>query len=774
MNCNSRNKEEQYQDHKAYGLRKISFWEKYGVKSFPYRGRRRYSPFSYQSVDRGIVISNDVFGLTIRQFDRMYKACLDRRKTHDQYIINLRYSDKTSDEYMEYLQDNTDNNKDEVSWTGKDLKGTYLYEHLVKTAGTEVDIRKRQNLFITKDMIQNEILLNIGMKITVISSGSLAEGIDLPGSDMDIMYVIKDVDIIRDVRNIKHSVQRTILVMENDNGHPGFTKLRLIAGGDGESFFIQPNCIESTRQGLYVSVNTFVNNIKEKVPHYQCSSHGPCLSDNDHEVDFAFCLRSKYLPYNAIPWASRYRMQWPPNSVIDKIKKGGCLLVPIGPRNMPDCDILWRLSFSVAEKQLVHSFNFTQLLCYCLLKLTLKHIVNTNKHAEGLLCSYFLKTALFWVSEEVDIDTFQLSQLYSCFCRCLSKIIFWVNNCYCPNYFIPEHNMFLGKINIENNKMLINVLYKIKSDGIHGLIHSLFQNDNGHHSLFSTQLEPSFIKLDLLFYRICYTDYGNLYKISSCLKSLEFIEYLLKSKSCTFIVDVCKWHHAKTSQWAAQLLPSPRVTTERYKIHKRYHRHLQDGIKADAVAGWLLYASFYYVTGQFTITLRLTDYVLSKCLPDMITIGCKKYRDRHINYYRNHVHATMTLQVKMRMVVIQNVMYLSHSSLMPDELQLEVNDNLIAIPPIVMSHCLKFLCYHHVGDVLNRHHALHDLFSTVKQRNLISSSTLSISLTILGICLEISDEKDAAYLCYEEALQCEGIICTTAEARRSKLLTDLI
>ncbi|XP_071142580.1 uncharacterized protein [Mytilus edulis] len=754
------------------GLRKITYWEKYCVKRFPYPGRRRYTPSLYQSEDVGIAVSNDVFGLTISQFERVYKACLDRRKSREQYIINLRYPDKTSDEYMEYLQDSTDYNKDDVSWTRKDLKDVYLYEHLVKTAGTEVEIRKRQQLFIIQKMIRNEIMLKSSAMLSSLWSGSLAEGIDLPGSDLDIMYVIKNVDVIRDVSNIKHSVQQTTLVMENDNDHPGFTRLRLIAGGDGESFFIQNKCFQSTRQGLYLSVKSFVDNIKSKIPDFKLSSHGPCLSDNNQQVDYAFCLRSKYLPYNALPWASRHRLQWPPNSVIDKIKNYGCLLVPIGPSTLQDCNILWRLSFSVAEQQLVHSFNFTQLLCYCLLKLTLKHIVNANKDAEGLLCSYFLKTALFWVSEEVDIDTFHSSKLYSCFCQCLSKMILWVNKCYCPNYFIPEHNMFRGKINADNNKILIIVLNKIKCDGIHGLIHSCFQYENEHQSLLSTKLEPSFIRLDLLFYRISDGINGNMYNISSCLKSLEFIEYLLKSKSCTFIADVCKWHQAKTSHCAAQRLPSPTVTTERYNIHKCYHRHLQESIKADAVSGWLLYASFYYVSGQFNVTLRLTDYVLSKRLLDMIQINCQKYSDQQINNYRNHVHSKMTLQDKMRMAVVNHVEYVQHSSLIPNELQEEVKDCNILIPPIVMSHCLRFLCYHHVDDILNRQKALHDLFSTVKQRNLIGSNTLSTSFTILGICVEITGDKDIAYHCYERALQCEDCLCHSAEARRSKLLTD--
>ncbi|CAC5425471.1 unnamed protein product [Mytilus coruscus] len=253
-------------------------------------------------------------------------------------------------------------------------------------------MRKRQQLFMTHDMIQNEIMLKLGSKLTEITAGSLAEGLDLPGSDIDIMYVIKDVEEKRDEKNTKHQVKYTTLVIETDNEYPGFTRLRLLAGGERESYFTSPGCFEVTRKGLYLSVNTFVSiNKKMHHHHYIVSSHSPCLLDHCQNVDYAYCLRSKYLPYNAISWASRYRRQWPPNSVIDKIKKYGCLLVPVGPRILPDCNVLWRLSFSVAEKLLVHSFNYTQLLCYCLLKLTLKHIVYTNRCAEGLLCSYYLQ-----------------------------------------------------------------------------------------------------------------------------------------------------------------------------------------------------------------------------------------------------------------------------------------------------------------------------------------------------------------------------------------------
>lgn len=63
---------------------------------------------------------------------------------------------------------------------------------------------------------------------------------------------------------------------------------------------------------------------------------------------------------------------------------------------MPDEDeIEWRLSFSQAELQMVYSFNHTQFLCYGMFKIFLKEVLCSSTH-ESLICSYFLKTVLFW------------------------------------------------------------------------------------------------------------------------------------------------------------------------------------------------------------------------------------------------------------------------------------------------------------------------------------------------------------------------------------------
>ena len=91
-------------DQHIHSVKKMTYWRMYGVQKFPYRGRRRYTPLIYQSFSGQIIISNDVFGLTIQQFEREFRNCLKRREENQEYITNIRFPDKTCHWYMEYLE----------------------------------------------------------------------------------------------------------------------------------------------------------------------------------------------------------------------------------------------------------------------------------------------------------------------------------------------------------------------------------------------------------------------------------------------------------------------------------------------------------------------------------------------------------------------------------------------------------------------------------------------------------------------------------------------
>ena len=633
-----------------------------------------------------------------------------------------------------------------------------VYNNLIRIVGSEMDIRIRQNIFLIQDKIYNKTCT----AATRVSSGSLAEGLDLPGSDRDIMLVLNDVQVIQYVQHMNRSSQDTTLLMEDDMEFPGFSRLKLIAGGDGEYISNLTECFVETNNGIFLSNISFIRKFIELVINSKRSPHGPCLSDKDEMFDLAFCFHLHTWPRQAEQWIYRHRLgQWPTDIVINEIVNYGCILVPIGPKEIDNNELLWRMSFSMAEKQLSYSMNYTQILCYALLKLSLKNIIDRNDKVKGLLCSYFMKTAVFWLSEEIWANTFKLQNLFHCYFLCLQKIITWVKCCYCPNYFIPEHNMFRGKINRANSWLLINVLERLRNGEREALtVNTLFNSE--------AVLHDSCVKLEVFWYRVF--ECAIQFDIEKGYTLLNFIKSLAMSQSSSILSAICKYCYTSTSQKIVQKLPFPTTNIRYAHVIQRYHKHLHDGTKSDAVTGWLLYASFYYVLGQYNTTLKIIDHVLSRCTPDMIKLGRFSYTTDDIKYYKQNIGCSkITLNEKMRLATIGNVWYVKKSTLIPHELKLEVQDVDLMVPPVVMSHCLRFLCYHHLYNIVNRQQSLRDLYLTIKEMYFIDVNTFSYSLTILGVCNEIVGDKERAYYCYDAALQNEYEICRSAAKRKVNL-----
>lgn len=55
-----------------------------------------------------------------------------------------------------------------------------------------------------------------------------------------------------------------------------------------------------------------------------------------------------------------------------------------------------------------------------------------------------------------------------------------------------------------------------------------------------------------------------------------------------------------------------------------------------------------------------------------------------MNNYRKQIHCTMTLNERMRLATVSCVYFSKQSSLIPMELQLDVEDHTMDIPPTVM------------------------------------------------------------------------------------------
>jgi hypothetical protein len=208
-----------------------------------------------------------------------------------------------------------------------------VYDNLISVVGSEMDIRIRQNVFLIKDNISN------GLKAThmsTVSSGSLAEGLDLPGSDIDVMIVLNIANILQNVQHMNRSARYTTLLIEDEIEFPGFTTLKLVAEGDA---FITHAYFVETTNGMYFSNILFIRKLIEIGANDKQSTHGPCLSDKNEAVDAAYCYHFHSWPRQAEQWIYRHRPgQWPPEILIDNIVNYGCILVPIGPKEIENSE----------------------------------------------------------------------------------------------------------------------------------------------------------------------------------------------------------------------------------------------------------------------------------------------------------------------------------------------------------------------------------------------------------------------------------------------------
>lgn len=181
----------------------------------------------------------------------------------------------------------------------------------------------------------------------------------------------------------------------------------------------------------------------------------------------AFSIASAYWPPAASSFAKRCNL-WPKPDLVEEIVKSGCHVVPTGPTSGNE-DILWRISFSLAERKILNNMNHFQFLLYGLLKIFLNEAINICSEEDKLLKSYHIKTAVFWVLQQKSLPECYQRNLLKYFKICLKLLIKWVDEGNCPNFFIPENNMFRNKIYDSSQQELLRKIHKLYEEAPWGI-----------------------------------------------------------------------------------------------------------------------------------------------------------------------------------------------------------------------------------------------------------------------------------------------------------------
>ncbi|VDI73420.1 Hypothetical predicted protein [Mytilus galloprovincialis] len=354
-----------------------------------------------------------------------------------------------------------------ISTNASKCESLKFYSYLCEKVGSEEVVKIRRLAFIINDMGQ-------GFGYGTITSGSNGEGLDLKGSDLDIMVIYNIFKVYESEKEVVYDSLPFPLVMNTEETQSCFTLLCNLYGnfwpfGFNAISYWQTHplvCMLSSEQ--YRQFNMHISNLRLaelKLPSI-AKIHGPCLSSFDDELDTVLCLKCDQWICQVQPWVRRPRTAWPSPEIISKIIYCGVLFVPIRCKGSVNEDLEWRISFSVAEKFLVYSFSHAQFLCYGLLKILLKEIIEKHEDLKGLLCSYFLKTLMFWISEETDPNLWRPDNIIPCFMACVQRLLYCVRYSILLHYFIPDNNFFYSRFTVMNKQTLETILSNLYERGI--------------------------------------------------------------------------------------------------------------------------------------------------------------------------------------------------------------------------------------------------------------------------------------------------------------------
>ncbi|XP_071126721.1 cyclic GMP-AMP synthase-like receptor 2 [Mytilus edulis] len=346
--------------------------------------------------------------------------------------------------------------------SGENTLSLEFYKYLCQKIGNEDEVKVRRLTYIIDD-------LGIpSTTATQITSGSKDEGLQLNGSDIDLMFIDTSFKVYESESDfVPQSCKCILLLMNAEDTHPCFTQLHLVNNHD---LTVDPGKrIKNSFLGRNLSSDLYRLNCMEDMTyiHGITKIHGPCISTTTESMDGAWCLKCDKWISQAKQWIIRPQTTWPPLDLISKLISCGVLYVPICYKGSSNEILQWRMFFSVAEKCLIFAFNHTQLLCYALLKIMIKEIVEKHEDLKQLLCSYFVKTLMFWMLEESDPSIWRPDKIITCFIACLKRLIYCVEYSTLLHYFIPNNNLFYLRFDFDKRDKMISILKNLFEKGIY-------------------------------------------------------------------------------------------------------------------------------------------------------------------------------------------------------------------------------------------------------------------------------------------------------------------
>ena len=622
-----------------------------------------------------------------------------------------------------------------------------LYLSLCEELGCESIIQIRRAMYMLMDQVCSSMRFDDDHLLYYV--GSRAEGLRITKSDIDSMIVAKNNVVLNNTTEIialsYAKSNKTFITMETQHTKPGYVRLILETDKSRTCESISSSCHNYDGK-LYIS--------STKYREYHMSSHrnkaevhGPCTSikyDLKAE-DYAFCLSCTSQPAAVQNWLMRCNeYKWPDSVVLEQCISLGCQLAPVGSKESPHEHLEWRISFVLMEKTIIQSLSHSQFMCYGLLKLYLKEILGSFEEINDLVSSYFMKTLLLWEIQTNSQHNVGPDSLLQVFLNCLQRLYTWVKEENCPNFFIPENNMFKNRIYGESKQTLRHILELLFTEQFYGLyrcqlidmpylIFRVLTNEKPSmvESIYVTEEDietHTWREINSLFppfmHIMCTIGNENilLNKLKLILTNDSLTDFEKKAIQ-TWISKVIVYMTAHDFRNIIAPNASPDIKLEKYhSCCNIFRTHDHTGCGAP-----LYLATLMYITGRYNPCLN-------------VILDCTK---RLTEGYLQSMYVSVNLQLTELRLELESL-YQSNTG--RDKL------TFLLIDPHLYVSMLSVLCHYHLGHVDKTELEFKFLRENRSDMQINDNFNFQeLSWQILGICAEIIGKYDEAYQSYVQA-----------------------
>src|SRR6218665_131906 len=295
------------------------------------------------------------------------------------------------------------------------------------------------------DVPEHRFLCGSSTEFYIEPIQSCIDDVDVMISKANELGCTGDIPVLPDdIRGFFDTITCCQLLANTD--YPGFVQLRYL-GNMRYNFHYKKFEFKKTN-----SLNPLIAGKKHRSNYIEnvrlCGTSGPAFkyaSEGYMFFDMVPCLWCPQWPKEANNWPSRRRNYgWPAPVDIRRIVESGCHVVHARHPACRDDVHQWRLSFSGAELCLIQSFNPAQQIVYHMLRFLAKRELIKKDCPKGdeVLCTYHFKTLMLWSCEKKSPEWWNSSSVVELCCYLLRTLLDWLKIGYCPNYFIPQANLF--------------------------------------------------------------------------------------------------------------------------------------------------------------------------------------------------------------------------------------------------------------------------------------------------------------------------------------------